>query len=103
MGARCQQQMPCRPQFSKEDDQFVENTSSHWIKLITSLIYWFIFDSYKTPCQSLSQPLRMAAHVSKQGNPYIPRRRRSKRLHHGGDVWGIVVLGSKGISLLFLL
>ena len=33
----------------------------------------------------------------------MPHRRRGERLHHGGDVCGIVVLGSMVLSVLFLL
>ena len=32
----------------------------------------------------------------------MPRRRRGKRHHHGGDVCGIVVVGLKDFSVLFL-
>jgi hypothetical protein len=33
----------------------------------------------------------------------MPRRKRGKRHHHDGDVCGIVVVGSKDFSVLFLL
>jgi hypothetical protein len=55
------------------------------------------------PCSSaLGQPLQMAAHVSKQGDPSNLLHRRGKWLHHGGDVCGIVVLGLTVNSVLFL-
>jgi hypothetical protein len=33
---------------------------------------------------------------SDRAYPKLPRRRRSKRYHHGGDVCGLVVLGVDG-------
>jgi hypothetical protein len=33
----------------------------------------------------------------------MPRRRRGKRHHHGGDVCGIVVVGLRDFSVIFLL
>ena len=41
MGARRRQWMPFRTPFLKAGKQFVQNTSSHRIKLITGFIYRF--------------------------------------------------------------
>ena len=50
----------------------------------------------------LGQPLQMAAHTSKHGDTSNLHPRRGKQLHHGGDICGIVVLGSTVLSVLFL-
>ncbi len=42
MGARRRQWMPFRSPFLIAGEQFVENTSSGRIELITRLIYWFV-------------------------------------------------------------
>jgi hypothetical protein len=51
---------------------------------------------------ALGQPLRKRSPASDQMYPKIPRRRRGKQRHHGGDVCGLVVLGSMVLSVLFL-
>jgi len=45
---------------------------------------------------ALGQPLQKRLPVSDWAYPKIPRRRRGKRHHHGGDVCGLVVLGVGG-------
>jgi hypothetical protein len=45
---------------------------------------------------ALGQPLRKRLPASYRVYPKIPRRRRGKRHHHGGDVCGLVVLGVDG-------
>jgi len=42
---------------------------------------------------ALGQPLRKRLPASDRAYPKIPRRRRGKRHHYGGDVCGLVVLG----------
>jgi len=55
--------------------QFVENTSSCSIRIITPLFYRI---NIKPPDSALGQPLRMVAHASKRGYPLNLRRRRGK-------------------------
>ncbi len=52
---------------------------------------------------TLAQPLLKRLPASDRAYPKIPRHRRGKRHHHGGDVCGIVVLGSMVLSVVFLL
>jgi hypothetical protein len=52
---------------------------------------------------TLAQPVPKRLYALDWADPLIPRRRKGKRLHHGGDVCGIVVLGLIVLSVLFLL
>ena len=51
---------------------------------------------------TLTQSLWKRLPTSDWANPEIPRHMRGKWHHHGGDVCGIVVLGSTVLSILFL-
>ncbi len=46
----------------------------------------------KPSVYTLGQPLRKRSPMSDRAYPKIPRRRRGKRHHPGGDVCGLVVL-----------
>jgi hypothetical protein len=49
------------------------------------------------PSQSaLDQPFQKRSPAPDWADPWIPCCRRGKRLHHGGDICGIVVLVIKG-------
>jgi len=52
---------------------------------------------------ALAQLLRKRLPASDRPYPKIPRRRRGKRHHHGGDVCGLVVFGLTVLFVLFLL
>jgi hypothetical protein len=47
---------------------------------------------YYSSQSALGGPLRKRSPVLDRADPWIPCRRRGKRLHHGGDVCGIVML-----------
>ena len=68
---------------------------------ITQQHYHYFIVSCKTKPKRSAQLFPKRFPVSDRADPYIPHRKSSKHLHHGGDVCGIVVLGSMVLSILF--
>ena len=80
--------------FSMAGEQFVENTSSTTIKLITRCFYRFILN----PSSPLTNPFWRGypLQTSDRADPQKPRHRRGKRHHHGGYIccWVLLIVDS---------
>jgi len=86
--------MPFRTPFATAGERFVENMISSPIKLIKYTVILTIY--IKPSVCALGQPLGKRLPALDRAYPKIPRCRRGKRCHHGGDVCGLVVLGVDG-------